>query len=210
MNLNGNKITAIIFDLGGVILNIDLHEPFERLKTLLGVGLQQNGLHIIKNNDIFLRFEIGAISPVEFRNELRKISTKSFDDDEFDKVWNSIILDYPEDNVRFLENIKSRYRTFLMSNTNEIHYDYYSKTLNHHFGYKDLGELFEKAYYSHSSGMRKPNNNFFEYILKENDLKAENTLFIDDFAENIEAANKLGFNTIHLINGMRISDINLP
>lgn len=209
MNINGNIIEAIIFDLGGVILNIDLHGPFERLKTLLGIDLQNNGLYIIRNNEIFKRFEIGEISPCEFRNELRKISRKPFDDAEFDKVWNSIILDYPEDNIRFLEKVKSRYRTFLMSNTNEIHYEYYSKTLNHHFGYKDLGELFEKAYYSHSTGMRKPNNDFFEHILKENGLNAKNTLFIDDFAENIGAANQLGFNTIHLINGMKISDISL-
>ena len=209
MIINGNNIEAIIFDLGGVILNIDLNGPFEKLKKLLGIDTKHDGLNIIKNNPVFLTFETGQISPQQFRDELRKISSNVFSNTEFDEIWNSIILDYPESNIRFLEKIKPLYRTFLMSNTNEIHYHFYSNSLEQKFGHKNLDSLFEKAYYSHISGMRKPDIIFYDYILSQNGLNPQNTLFIDDFKENIEAANQLGINTIHLINGMKISDIKL-
>jgi putative hydrolase of the HAD superfamily len=206
MKINGNQIEAIIFDLGGVILNIDIEGTFSKFKDL-GLGFGEKALELIKNNDVFIRFEIGEISPDQFRNELRKVSKYSFSMQEFDKVWNSMILDYPQENIHFLEKVKPNYRTFLMSNTNQIHFEYYSNTLFQNFGYQYLDELFEKAYYSHTSGMRKPNADFFLHILNENNLKAQNTLFIDDFAENIEAAKQLGLNTFHLINGSKISDL---
>ncbi len=206
MKINGNQIEAIIFDLGGVILNIDIEGTFSKFKDL-GLGFGEKALELIKNNDVFIRFEIGEISPDQFRNELRKVSKYSFSMQEFDKVWNSMILDYPQENIYFLEKVKPNYRTFLMSNTNQIHFEYYSNTLFQNFGYQYLDELFEKAYYSHTSGMRKPNADFFLHILNENNLKAQNTLFIDDFAENIEAAKQLGLNTFHLINGSKISDL---
>ncbi len=202
----GNKIEAIIFDLGGVILNIDLTGTFKKFKAL-GIGPDQEAHEIIKNHNIFNRFEIGELRPESFRNEIRKISHNHFENPDFDEIWNSMILDFPEENIRFLESIRTKYRTFLMSNTNLIHYHHYSKILHAQFGYTKLDDLFEKAYYSHTSGMRKPHRDFFTHILTENGLKAENTLFIDDFEENITAAGQIGLKTVHLINGRKLTDL---
>jgi len=206
MNLKRNNIEAVIFDLGGVIVNIDINAGFQRFKSI-GIGLDQEPHHIIKNNDVFLRYEVGQISTEVFRDELRKISNQNFKDFEFDEAWNSIIKDFPIENISFLKRLKTEYRTFLMSNTNELHIKHCSQKLSDNFDCNKFDDLFEKVYYSHTSGMRKPNNDFFEHILNENGLKAENTLFVDDFIENIETANQLGIKTFHITNGCKIVDL---
>jgi len=206
MNFDLKKIDALIIDLGGVILDIDIEGTFDKFKSL-GIGPDQPALKLIKENKIFTGFERGEFTPVQFRNEVRKISSSEFSDEEFDEIWNSMILSYPKDRIAALEEFRFKYRTFLMSNTNEIHYHFYSKVLNDSFGYEHLDELFEKAYYSHTSGIRKPDPKFFELILKENNLKAETTLFVDDFIENIEAAQSLNIQTHHISNGSSLVDL---
>lgn len=206
MDFNLKKIDALIIDLGGVILDIDIEATFDKL-TKLGIGPGQPGLEVIKENKIFTGFECGKYTPEQFRNEIRKVSKNQFSDDEFDEIWNSMILFYPVDRITALEKLKIKYRTFLMSNTNQIHYQFYTRMLTESFGYDTLDELFEKAYYSHTSGMRKPDAVFFEKILKENNLHAERTLFVDDFIENIEAAKSLSINGYHISNGHSLVDL---
>lgn len=206
MTPNLNNINAIIFDLGGVILNIDIEGTFEKFKQI-GLDLTKDALDTLKNNDFFNAFERGESTPEEFRSQLNKLANTSVSDKEFDDVWNSMILDYPKGNIKILEKLKMKYRTFLMSNTNKIHFDFYSQQLHQNFGYQYLDELFEKAYYSHTSGMRKPEARFFEHILNENGLKPEETLFVDDFIENIQAAKDLGIQTYHISNGNSMIDL---
>lgn len=206
MNFDLRKIDALIIDLGGVILDIDIEGTFDKFKQL-GIGPGQSGLQQIKENKIFTSFEKGMFTPQQFRNEIRKVSKAQFSDDEFDEIWNSMILFYPVDRITALEKLRVKYRTFLMSNTNEIHFHFYSKMLSQSFGYDYLDDLFEKAYYSHTSGMRKPDLDFFRHILKENNLSAEKTLFVDDFIENIEAAKSLNINTYHVSNGHSLVDL---
>jgi glucose-1-phosphatase len=206
MNVDLSKIEAIIFDLGGVILDIDINGTFDKFKKL-GIGSGQEGLKTIKTDSTFMLFETGKISADEFRNRVRMVSEKDFSNQEFDKVWNSLILAFPEPNIRLLEEVKNKYRTFLMSNTNALHLTYYSKMLYDNFGYNSLDELFEKAYFSHTSGMRKPDAEFFKYIINENQLKPETTLFVDDFEENIASAEALGLKTYHITDGKSILDL---
>jgi len=207
MTINLKNIEAIIFDLGGVILDIDINGVFKKFEEL-GIGTGGHGMEIIKTNKVFKQFERGELTPNEFRNAIRKESSSSFTDEEFDAIWNSMLLAYPVENIRLLEKLRINYRTFLMSNTNEIHYHFYSKMLDENFGYSCLDELFEKAYYSHTSGMRKPNPSFFEHLLQENKLIPEKTLFVDDFIENIESAMSLNINTFHINNGKTMVDLN--
>lgn len=205
MRIEEFKIQNIIFDLGGVILDIDIKTVFDKFIEL-GIGPGHDGFHLIQNNQVFKNYEIGLTTSPEFRDELRKISISNFEDEHFDEIWNSIIIGFPKQNIEVLKKIKPRYRTFLMSNTNELHYLYYTDILRKNFDCESIDELFEKTYYSHTSQMRKPEAQFFELILKENSLIPEQTLFIDDFAENIEAASKLGLKTLHLKAGTKLSD----
>jgi len=199
MKIKGFEITTIIFDLGGVILDIDITRAFNQFKEL-GIGSESYNFGLNQGNPIFKDFEIGVISIDDFRNEIRKISKIDFSNEQFDQIWNSIIVNYPKENIEILESIKSKYRTFLMSNTNEIHYKYFNQLLNKQFKCENMDWLFEKTYYSHTSHMKKPDIQFYELIIKENNLMPQDTLFIDDSAENISAASTLGLQTIH-ING---------
>jgi len=205
MNKINKNTKAIIFDLGGVILDIDLLKIKEGFR-ILGFDNLEESFKLFQQNQIFEKFEKGEINPQIFRNELRKACPKPFSDRKFNEIWNSLLIAYPPENIKILQKLKNKYRTFLMSNTNEIHYQSYTETLKNNFGIDKLDDLFEKAYYSHTSGMRKPDKEFFQLIIKENNLEPEKTVFIDDFPENIEGAKELGLQTIH-INGFKLSDV---
>lgn len=205
MNRINNDIEAIIFDLGGVILDIDLKKIKKGFEKL-GFEKLDESFRLFQHNHIFEKFEKGIITPQVFRNEIRKACPHAFSDSRFDQTWNSILLKFPKVNIELLKKLSSRYRTFLLSNTNEIHYNYYTNMLNKHFGIEKLDVLFEKAYYSHISKMRKPDKAFYELLIEENNLNKEKTLFIDDFPENIEAAKEIGLQTIYL-NGFKLPEI---
>jgi len=205
MNKISNNINAIIFDLGGVILDIDFPKIKESFK-MLGFNDLEESFKLFQENQIFQKFERGEIEPQVFRNEMRKACPRPFSDKQFNEVWNSLLIGYPEENIKILQKLKNNYRTFLMSNTNEIHYQSYTQTLKDNFGIEKLDDLFEKAYYSHTFGMRKPDKEFFELLIIENELNVERTLFIDDFEENINAAKEIGLQTIHL-KGFTLADI---
>jgi glucose-1-phosphatase len=192
-----NAIKNIIFDLGNVILNIDTN--------LSEIEFAKNGLSdfgklytLASQEEIFDRLEIGSVSPTGFFEEFRKITKSEMSDDLIRHCWNALILDYPPARIQLLQNLKSRYRTFLLSNTNKIHYDFYTEILNTQFGISGLEALLEKAYFSHEIGMKKPNAEIFEFVLGKSGLIPEETLFIDDNKDNIIAATKLGLQTIWL------------
>ena len=108
-------------------------------------------------------------------------------------------MDTPSENFELLKHLKNNYRTFMLSNTNAIHVQRYGKSWKDKFGLEDgLSNLFEQVYYSHKVGLKKPDHKIFCYILKENKLKPEETLFIDDSVQNIITANNLGLKTINL------------
>ncbi|MFN8255614.1 MAG: HAD family phosphatase [Bacteroidales bacterium] len=205
MKFSDFNVKNIIFDLGGVILTIDIKTTFGKFENL-GLGNGLDGYHLINHNHVFKKYETGIFSTHEFREELRKISSKQFSNQEFDDLWNSIIVGFPQENIELLQSLKPHYRLFLMSNTNALHYDFYNDIIQQQFNLNSLDDLFEKAYYSHLSKMRKPDPGFFELILDENKLSPQETLFVDDFIENIEAASALGIKTLHLTEKYRLND----
>ena len=109
-----------------------------------------------------------------------------------------MLLDFPKERLDLLQKLKSKYRLFLLSNTNEIHITEFEKSLHKTHGYKNLESFFEKVYYSCRVKMRKPNIDIFELVLHENDLNAEETLFIDDSPQHIEGALKTGIKAVLL------------
>lgn len=191
------NIKNIIFDLGGVILNIDYHLTIDAFKKL---GLENfDGVFTqAKQTGIFDQLDKGLITPDEFRQGVKKLSPKQLTDQQIDDAWNAMLLDFPVHRLELLEKIHSQYRTFLLSNTNQIHIEVYNQILNKTFGVRDLSHFFEKEYYSNEVHMRKPDAEIFELILKQNGLKAEETLFIDDSEQHIVGAKKLGLNAYHL------------
>lgn len=190
-------IKNVIFDLGNVILNIDT--------TLSEKEFSKHGLinfrelyTLAAQSEIFDRLEVGSTSPEQFFQEFRNLTNSNLSDITIRNCWNALILDYPQARIDLLANLKSKYRTFLLSNTNKIHYDFYNPMINSYFGFEGLESLFEKAYFSHEIGIKKPNPQIFRYVLETSNLKSEDTLFIDDNKSNIDAATKFGIHTLWL------------
>ncbi len=188
---------AIIFDLGGVLLNLD-HDAPVRAFAGLGIPNFEELYSKAVQSTLFTDLETGEISPQTFREKLREYLPLQISDERLDEAWNSILLDFRPGSIRFLEQLKEKRRTFLLSNTNAIHHAVFSNRLRKNHGYSDIGELLEKAYYSHKMGKRKPDPAIFEYVIMESQLNAKSTLFIDDTEEHILTAQKLGLQTHHL------------
>lgn len=201
-------VKNIIFDLGGVLLNIDFSIT-EKAFIDLGVDQFSEMFTQHHSNDLFVQLETGEISPEEFYDAFRKGTGTDLSNENIKKAWNALLLDFRLPSLAWLDTIKTQYRIFLFSNTNQIHHDAFIATYKELAGNADFDAFFEKAYYSQNLGMRKPNPEPFLHILQEQQLEASETLFIDDTIKNIETAQKLGLKTIHLQWPQTLPDLDL-
>jgi glucose-1-phosphatase len=194
--MSGSSIRNIIFDLGGVVLNINTRLTLDALKHLGWEGASEEKI-ISEIKDVFLNMEKGKISAGLFRNYIRQLTGSGSNDEEIDKAWTAMILDIPADRVKYLEKLRKRYRLFLLSNTNEIHKEKFHREFEQNYGYPFHG-LFERNHYSHEMGKRKPDPAIFLQVLEENRLVASESLFIDDMEENIKSAESVGMQGLYI------------
>ncbi len=188
-------IKNIIFDYGNVIFMLDFQKLKDGWNTLAIDHTDAFFAHGVQD-PIFDAFDKGQVTPAEFRDFIRKKSGKAdLKDQEIDAAWNSLLLGVDKGTHEVLDQLNKKYRTFLLSNINPIHYGFIMDYLKKEFGFESNDHLFEKTYYSHLVGIRKPDRAIFEKVLSENGLKPEETLFIDDIAANLEAAKALGIKT---------------
>ena len=191
------KIKNIIFDLGGVILDIDENIVYKELEKL-GINITELA-HSKEFMDIMSKFDTGIITAPTFRKKAKALlGQEKMTDQRFDAIWNSMLLDIPRERIEAIEKVKKHYKIFLMSNSNVIHYDLYVRDLQLRFGYHEFDELFDKSYFSFAEHLEKPDPRFFELILDHEGLLPEETLFIDDTESNIKAAKSLGIHTYHI------------
>lgn len=188
-------IKNIIFDYGNVIFTIDFKRTQAAFEALGIENVEEFYAH--KGHDpLFDEFEKGNITAAEFRDGIRKVSRHpELTDQQIDDAWNSLLIGVPDGNHELLLDLKANYRTFLLSNINEIHLDFINKYLKENFALDGNEGFFEKIYYSHLVRKRKPNRDIFEQVLAENGLKKEETLFIDDSPQHLKTAAELGIHT---------------
>jgi FMN phosphatase YigB (HAD superfamily) len=198
MLYQNQHIDAIIFDLGGVILNIDYQLPVEAFKAL---GIEDFSKHFSQaaQSALLDEYETGRISSDAFIEEVSKFVKPHTTEDQIRSAWNSILLDLPEKRLFCLEKVADSHRIFLLSNTNEIHIEAFNQYLLNTHSLPSLEPFFEKLYLSYEVGLRKPDRLIFEHVLADAGLKPESTLFIDDSIQHIHSAAALGINTHHLI-----------
>ena len=191
------KIKNIIFDLGGVILDIDETVVYKELEKM---GIKTSELaHSKEFIEIMSKFDTGIYTAPTFRKRMKALlGLEKMTDEKFDSIWNAMLLDIPRERIEAIEKVKKHYKIFLMSNTNVIHYDLYVRDLQLRFGYNEFDELFDKSYFSFAEHLEKPDPRFFELILDHEGLLPEETLFIDDTEKNINNAKSLGINTYHI------------
>ncbi|MFC5284652.1 HAD family hydrolase [Pedobacter alpinus] len=189
------NIKNIIFDYGNVIFTIDFKRTQQAFIDL-GIKNVEDFFAHKGHHTIFDEFEKGNISAAEFRKGIREASNcPELTDGEIDTAWNSLLIGVIDGNHDLLLALKSKYRTFLLSNINEIHLEFITKYLQKTFNLNGNDCFFEKIYYSHLVRKRKPNTDIFEQVLTENNLNPAETLFIDDSPQHIEGAKSLGINT---------------
>lgn len=198
MKVNLTGINAIIFDLGGVILSIDYQKTIDAFIEL-GINDFQQLYTQANQTGIFDDFETGHFSEKEFvaylSNKLHSTITQS----QIIDAWNAMLLSWDERKLNLIAQLNKSYRIFLFSNTNEIHKNEFLRTLQLEIGIPSLNNHFEKVYYSHELGKRKPHPESFIHILNENQLTPSTTLFIDDSIQHTEGAKKAGLKTIHIL-----------
>lgn len=204
-----NGIKHIIFDLGGVILNID-YMATENAFIELGVTNFRELYSQFHANALFEDLEIGAISNDDFLQELKREAPEHVTEQQIVTAWNAMLLDFPVARLQLLQQLQNYYDTFLLSNTNAIHLEAFNAKLMQTRSLPSLDIFFNKSYYSHRIGYRKPEKEAYQLILDENNLDPAATLFIDDTLPNITAAQALGIQTIHLQAPQTILDIFRP
>lgn len=199
-------IEAVIFDLGGVLLNLAPEKTREAF-VALGVEHFDELFTVFKATPLFDQLETGHVSPAEFVAALKKEMRTETQDQAIIDAWNAMLLDFRVESLRFVETLKARRPVFLYSNTNSIHYDAFQETLRRTTPYGLLDELFHKAYYSHEIGHRKPDPGGYQHILLEQGLDPGTTLFVDDNAGNIRGAMATGLQVHHLQPAERVEDL---
>ena len=202
-----SSINNIIFDLGGVILDLDVPATVRAFGKLSGIPAEK-AKKIFARSPEFQTFEKGLINEGAFRNFIRKAYAISATDDAIDDCWNAMLLGLPVSKVNLIQQLRKRHKVYLLSNTNSIHLRFINNVIVKNLTGDDaIDVFFDQAYYSHKMGMRKPDAEIYEKVLSENNLNPEETLFLDDNISNVEGANALGIKTVYVTSTDMLFDV---
>jgi len=200
------KIKNIIFDLGGVIINLDMQATIKAFVDL-GINDFENIYSQLSQTSLFDQFDKGLITENYFFNSLKNQFDLKKPLHELERSWNAMLLDFPKHRLDSLMTYKKSHRTFLLSNTNETHIREFYKTLQDNHGMRDLDQFFDKTYFSCRVNMRKPDKEIFELVLKQNHLDPSETLFIDDTIHHVEGAKRVGLQAVLLKKGEEFDEV---
>lgn len=190
-------VKAIIFDLGGVILNIDYQRTIEEFKKL-GLENFETCFSQASQTKIFDDFETGQISSQHFINSLLPYLKEGTSSNKVVHAWNALILDQPKEKIDLLITLKKTYPLYLLSNTNALHVPVVRRRWAE-VTPEPMEYFFNKIYFSHEIHLRKPNQEIFQLVCQEQKLEPSEVLFIDDSIQHVVGAQKFGLQTIHLI-----------
>ena len=197
----------LLFDFGGVIINIDYQRTLDAMR-----GLHRHGSTIeftqAAQSELFDQMETGRLTPQEFRAGLRATYELQATDDELDAAWNAMLLDVPTERLALIAELRAQgYQTALLSNTNQIHIEQINHVLRAQYGFEHgIADCLDRVFYSQQVGLRKPGEEIFRHALREMNWKAEETLFIEDSFQHIETARRLGLHTLFLAPPLTLTD----
>ena len=200
------KIKNLMFDLGGVLLNIDYNKTSEAFKNL-GVSHFDELYSQTTANHLFEDLETGKITEEDFYKAMQVHCHAGTTTQQIAAAWNAMLLNFRISSLEHLKNLKEKYTIYLLSNTNSIHLTAFNAILKSETGDANLDDYFTTAYYSHKILRRKPYPATYQFVLSDAGLIAEETMFIDDSIANVEGASQAGLQAYHLLSGDKIEEV---
>lgn len=183
-------IRNIIIDFGGVLVRLDKSASIQAYRDL-GMDAVAAYINDYRSDGIFRQLEHGEIDMKEFCNEARRLTSVNASDEAIEDAWLRLLVGVPHERLEKILELRKKYRVFLLSNTNAFHWDYSVKEY-----FKDTDRYFEKMYLSYKLGLTKPDRRIFEYMLSDAGINPDESLLLDDSADNCKAAEELGIHTL--------------
>lgn len=189
-------IKNILFDLGNVLLDLDLPRLETGFQALMGEQYEAARAQLARHR-IFELYETGGIGTSDFLDAVSRSVEPALSQDAIEQVWNSIFIGFPPERFELLKDLRRQYAVFLLSNINEMHADWIDAYMLRTYNLPDYRSVyFDGAYYSHLIRLRKPDADAFEYVLSDAEIKPEETLFIDDLPHNVAGAESVGLRAL--------------
>lgn len=186
-----NKFDTIIFDFGGVILDID---PEISRKAFSNI-FSSDYIEVIYSRELLIKFENGLLSLKGLLSEIESIIKTPINEEVFKRAWTAMLLEYKSERIEWIKKLGNTHNLLMLSNTNEVHYEYFSEKLKREYNLL-FSDLFNNVFLSHEMQLIKPNLEIFKKVLEVENLNPSKTLFIEDTKENVIAANQLGIKTL--------------
>lgn len=199
-------MAIIIFDLGGVILDIDLQRAKHAFARAAGKDLESKFAEFW-NSGVLKEYETGKVTSAQFRETIKNHTSIQLSESEFDKCWNEILIQIPINRVNALKTLAKRHDLHLLSNTNEIHINWVDAYVAKNFGLKLISDLFRETFYSYKLGLRKPDKEIYSHVVKKLEARPTDCIFIDDYEPNVKGAKALGLDAHQLKAGVEFMDL---
>ena len=205
MHMQHKKVKALLFDLGGVIVDLDYKKTASAFENI-GLKNAEKAYSQFNQTNLFNDFETGHISGEEFLAEVRKKIITQVSSSEITKAWNSMILGFQQAKLKEIIKLSEKVPCYLLSNTNEIHLSYIEQLLQE-MGFKHFLNVFKSCYFSHQIRKRKPHKETFEWVLHQMNYDAQDVLFIEDSPQHIKGAKSAKLNTFYFKKDSNLSDV---
>lgn len=196
--MNSKEIENIIFDLGGVIINLNIDATFQKFSEIFKREIKTEIFEDHSKYAFFREYEIGKISSGTFRDHIRELAGFQIEDEQIDEAWNAMLQDIPADRIRWIQEATQKYNCVVLSNTNEIHIQHFDTIFNRTTPYGFPRDLFHKVFYSYEIGERKPDTRSFEIVLENTGFDPAQTVLFDDLKDNLQSAKQLGIQTVYV------------
>jgi FMN phosphatase YigB (HAD superfamily) len=189
----------LLFDFGGVIIDIDYDRTPAAFRRLSRVGSTVEYSQA-SQAELFDLLETGKISASEFRDGLRQLYDLDATDEEIDAAWHALLLDVPAERLALIGELRRQgHQTALLSNTNALHIAEINRRLAQQYGFQNgIADCLDRVFYSQEVGFRKPGEEIFHHALREMNWQPADTLFIEDSPQHIVTARRLGLRVLHL------------
>ncbi|MCQ2192054.1 MAG: HAD family phosphatase [Paludibacteraceae bacterium] len=188
-------IRNLILDLGMVTVRLDMQRCIRAFRAL-GINDVDQQITNCRQHGIFNGIELGLVTTADFHNHVREHYQLAVTDEQIDEAWNAFILDTPIALQQQLYRLHQSFNTYILSNTNQIHYDFWEQKCMGGEGGYTVAQCFNKCYLSNDLHLAKPDPAIYKAVLADCGAKPEECLYLDDNEANVAAARELGWNAL--------------